>query len=153
MPLPQELVDAIVDWVSFDRSMLRALGLTHSSFGPRTRMHLFRAIYVKYNTSTRTFLDLVSSSSMGYLIASSVRCLTIVGLKTKIEWDQQDHDIPIIVQKLVNLHDLVFLKTFSATLHLVTGAFPFLDPTTSLTRYGPIIYATILRHLKSSIQH
>ena len=141
MPLPQELVDAIVDWFSADRPMLKTLGLTHSSFGPRTRKHLFRAISVRYNTSTRPFLDLVSSSSMGPLIISSVRCLTIIGLKNKLEWDQRDFDIPTVVRKLVNLHDLVFLKTFSATLHLVTEAFPFLDPTSSLTRYDPIVYA------------
>lgn len=53
---PQEILDAIVDWVQF-KADLESLSLTHSTFLPRTRWHLFFSISLGYGKTYATALN------------------------------------------------------------------------------------------------
>ncbi len=74
-PLPQELVDEIVDYLHNDKTALKSCSLASSIFLPRSRRHLFRAVTVTQDqTDPNSFLGTCSESA---LILQSVRQLYI----------------------------------------------------------------------------
>ncbi|KAJ3808389.1 hypothetical protein F5876DRAFT_78783 [Lentinula aff. lateritia] len=61
--LPQEILDAIVDWTQ-SRADLESLSLAHSSFLSRTRWHLFSTISLGYGKTYGTSLNYGESTTV-----------------------------------------------------------------------------------------
>ncbi|KAK0486417.1 hypothetical protein IW261DRAFT_1455404 [Armillaria novae-zelandiae] len=61
-PLPQELIDLIVDELQDDHAALKCMSLTHRAFCPRTRFHLFRRVEVFDDEREQRFAALCRDS-------------------------------------------------------------------------------------------
>ncbi|KAK0211338.1 hypothetical protein DFS33DRAFT_1271160 [Desarmillaria ectypa] len=94
--LPQELFDAIVDKLQYDRKSLMACSLAFRAFLPRTRFHLFRKIVLN-ETFSQKFHKLVVSSPN---IPRNVTDLTFFGDAFK------ERLILPVIHSLVNLSTL-----------------------------------------------
>ncbi len=76
-PLPQELIDQIVDDLQDDHAALKCMSLTSRAFYPRTRPYLFRKVELVEDEQAQKFAALCRDSPDIWLYPSTLQAVAL----------------------------------------------------------------------------
>lgn len=146
LPLPQEIVDLIIDLSQDDKPMLRACSLVCASWVSRTRMYLFPTLSIQREAG----YQLVRLLQSPYCTFAA--CMKRLRLQDAVLWKKYTFPILEALEKaqirLESLHlELLYPPTASSTVRLTSFQLSHLH----VTCVDPKITMSLLAHMISSV--